>query len=164
MQFEYELQNKTEFLFGRDYLKELQPDDDSVTEEMEEEYEQTANYLISKFGWDAVFSCWNNYLHTKCDSSEKAVNFAHLFWTYGGQEYIIPNPHKFLAFFYYRLNLEPTKYDAVDIMDSLSTTILTKSGFSEADLSLNPHYIPESDPKIIAEIEKYKHAEEGFKE
>lgn len=161
MQFEYELQNKTEFLFERDYLKELLPDDDSVTEEMEEQYEQTADYLISKFGWDMVFSCWNNYLHTKCDSPEKVVNFAHLFWAYGGQEQLIPTPHNFLAFFYYRLNMEPQKYDAVDIMDSLSTTILTLSGFSEADITLNPNYVPECDPKIIAEVEKYKEKNEG---
>lgn len=164
MQFEKELQNKTDFIFERNYLKELQPTDDSITEEMEENYEQTANYLVSNFGWDMVFDCWNNYLQTTCDSPEKVINFAYLFLNYGGAEHIIPNPHKFLAYFYYRIDLNPAKYDAVDIMDDLSTTILKMSGFSEANIELNPQYVPERDPKIIAEVEKIKQSQKGLEQ
>ena len=68
---------------------------------------------------------------------KRSVNFAHLLDILG-QEHVIPTPHNFLAYFYYPLNMETQRYDAVDIMDSLSTTILTMSCFSEVDITFNP--------------------------
>ena len=76
------------------------------------------------------------------------------FWLYGGQDYPIPEPHKFLAYFYYMIDCQAKKYDGdYDMLYSLATNILPKAGYSEADLYLNPYYMPEQDPKILAEVE-----------
>ena len=44
----------------------------------------------------------------------------------------------------------------MDILDSLATTILPKAGYAEADLVLNPYYMPENDPKIQKEVDLLK--------
>jgi len=48
------------------------------------------------------------------------------------------------------------KYDSPGILDSLAITILPKAGYKEADLMRNTRYIPESDPRIIAEADILK--------
>lgn len=144
------LTKETEYLFNRDF-------NDELTEEESEALEDRAHNLIKTYGWPKVFEAWDNYLHEKCITPEAAVNFANLFWWYGGQDHPIPEPHKFLAYFYYVLDYQTQEYDSDnDILDSLSTHILSKAGYSEADLFLNPYYDPVQDPKIIAEVESLR--------
>ena len=57
---------------------------------------------------------------------------------------------------YYRIDMNPSKYDDLDILDGLAITILPKAGFSEADLMKHPNYSPLMDEKLIAEVEKFK--------
>ncbi len=40
-----------------------------------------------------------------------------------------------------------------EIIENLATKILRKAGYSEADRVLNPYYIPDQYPKILAEVE-----------
>ncbi len=51
----------------------------------------------------------------------------------------------------------------MDILDSLATTILPKAGFPEANLVLNTQYMPESDPKIRDEVERFRSTENNNK-
>ena len=79
------------------------------------------------------------------------------FWLYSGHDYPIPDPHKFVAYFYYRINCQVKEYDGdYDMLYSLATNILPKAGYPEADLYLNPYYMPEQDPKILAEVENWR--------
>ena len=54
------------------------------------------------------------------------------------------------------MNFEASKYDGADILDSLAITLLPNAGYKEADLMLNPRYMPESDPKIIAAANAFR--------
>ena len=146
------LTNKIDFLFDR-------PWDEDISEEMEERLGDEAKALLSEYGWNEVYPVIFAYLKEKCTTPEEAVNFAHLFWGYRLYEQPIANPHEFLGQFYYRIDQETSKYDPLDILDSLATTILPKAGFKEADLYLNTQYMPENDPKILAAIEEYKKSE-----
>ena len=146
---EDKLQDTTAYLFNRSFDKEL-------SDAEEEALLNQVNDLINTHGWKNVFTSWDNYLRTHCVTPESSINFANWFWFYGGQEWPIPNPHQFLAYFYYRINDDTKKYDEMDILDSLATTILPKSVYREADLYLNPYYMPKSDLKIRAEVEKLK--------
>jgi len=139
----------TEYLFNRSY-------DEELTNAEEDALEEYAENVISEYDWRDTFSAWDQYLKTHCTTPESVINYANLFWWYGGQDHPIPEPHKFLGYFYYRINMETSKYDEMDILDSLSTTILKNAGFREADLVLNTQYMPENDPKIIAEVENYR--------
>lgn len=139
----------TAFLYERSYDTEL-------TEEQEDDILDIVDDQIENHGWENTYKSWYAYLVNNCKTPESVVNFANLFWWYGGQDHPIPEPHKFLGYFYYRINMETSKFDNMDILDSLSTTILKKAGFREADLVLNTQYMPENDPKIIAEVENYR--------
>lgn len=140
---------------GIDYLFDRFWDED-LTDEEQEKLEQDSKDLVVKYGWKAVYSAATEYLHTKCKTPESAINFASNYWTYGWYDHPIPDPHKFLAYFYFRINSETEKFDPMDILDSLATTILSKAGYSEADLVLNPYYMPENDPKIQKEVNQLK--------
>lgn len=111
---------------------------------------------ISEFGWQITFESWKNYLFTECKTPESVINFATLFWSYGGQDYPVIDPYKFLGYFYYRINFNIMKYDDLMILDSLSICLLPKAGYSSADRLINVDYIPERDPNIIAQVEEYK--------
>ena len=137
---------ETEYLFGRIWGED-------ISEEAEEEYTNRADNLIKEYGWQEVFRAWNEYLHTKCTTPESVVNFANLYWSYCGDEYPIPDPHKFIAYLYYMTGNKLQHYYNGEIIENLATKILRKAGYSEADRVLNPYYIPDQDPKILAEVE-----------
>ena len=148
-----EWHGKIEYLFSRYWDKDL-------SEKDQDKLEQDANDLVKEYGWNEVYSNAMNYLHTKCLTPESVVNFASNYRTYGWYENPIPDPHKFLAYFYYITDYETQKYDPMDILDSLATTILPKASFSEANLVLNTQYMPENDPKIKYEVDLLKASEQ----
>ena len=147
-----DLYKKIEYLFNR-YWDEDLPDED------QDKLEQYADELVAEYGWDKVYENAVLYLHTNCRTPESAVNFASNYWTYGWYENPIPDPHKFLAYFYYITDYDTQKYDPMDILDSLATTILPKAGYSEANLVLNTQYMPENDPRIKSEVDRFKTSE-----
>ncbi|MBO7393874.1 MAG: hypothetical protein J6U98_06700, partial [Abditibacteriota bacterium] len=92
---------------------------------------------------------------------EKVIGFANLFWIYYYDLLKpVPDPHRFLGYFYFALNLETARYDAVDILDSIVSKVMPASGYPEKNPFTNYDYIPEKDPDILAEVEKYKAAGE----
>ena len=52
--------------------------------------------------------------------------------------------------------MDTERYDEADILDSLATSILPKSGCKEVDLYNNPNYLPETDPMLLEAVEMYK--------
>lgn len=140
---------ETEYLFDRSYEEEM-------TIEEEDALTDRAEQLIEQYDWQDVFSAWSQYLYKNCTTPESVVNFANLFWWYGGHDHLIPDPYDFLGYMYYRVDLEPEKYDGDTILDSIATTILPRAGYSEADLVLHTDYMPENDPKLIASVEAYR--------
>ena len=57
--------------------------------------------------------------------------------------------------FYYRLESNPAKYDAVDNMDEMTFEVLMRAGIKE-DLWLDDSCIPEKDPEMIKAVEQWK--------
>ncbi|MBQ9875387.1 MAG: DUF4417 domain-containing protein [Thermoguttaceae bacterium] len=147
-----QLDEETRYLFDRDL-------DKPHTDEEEYGFEKRAKTQIVENGWFRVFESWNDYLRKYCKTPESVINFAKLFWNYDGCEYPVPRPHKFLGYFYYRIDFDLEKYDDFGILDSIAITILPLGGFLEASMLFNPYYSPESDPKIIAEVEAYRRGE-----
>ena len=144
--------NETLVLFDGDYEEEV---NNNLCDELEEKAER----LIEKNGWENVFPVWNDYLHTKCTTPESVLNYANHFYVYYGCEYLVPEPYKFLGYMYYILDLNPMKYKGASIMDTLAIEILNKAGYKYANwdaYNTPPYYIPEEDPKVIAEVEKLR--------
>lgn len=139
----------TQYLFGRSY-------NDDITDDQEDELLDLVDEQISNYGWKDTFDSWNKYLTGVCISPEAVINFANLFWWYGGQDHPIPNPYMFLGYFYYRINFKSDVYDKADVLDSITRNVLSKAGYREADLVNNPYYMPEKDPKIIEAVRQYE--------
>ena len=143
-----EIDKQTYLLFNRIYGDDTSQEYDLLLDKVEQQ--------ISEFGWEKTFESWINYLFTECKTPESAINFANLFWSYGGQDHPVIEPYKFLGYFYYRIDFDTEKYDELGILDSLAIDLLPKAGYSYADRLINDEYIPELDPKIIAQVEAYK--------
>jgi len=143
-----EIDKQTYLLFNRIYGDDTSQEYDLLLDKVEQQ--------ISEFGWEKTFESWINYLFTECKTPESAINFANLFWSYGGQDHPVIEPYKFLGYFYYRIDFDTEKYDELGILDSLAIDLLPKAGYSYADRLINDDYIPELDPKIIAQVEIYK--------
>ena len=133
--------------------------DEELTEEQEDDLYRQTSEAIHRYGWPKVYEASFKYLTEKCTTPESVVNFAHLYFEFDWYKKVIPSPHRFLAYFYFRVDCNPSKYDAIDIFDTLATSILPICGYQEADLMVDPRYTPELDPKIIAEIEEWKKSE-----
>ena len=140
-----EIDKQTYLLFNRIYGDDTSQEYDLLLDKVEQQ--------ISEFGWEKTFESWINYLFTECKTPESAINFANLFWSYGGQDHPVIEPYKFLGYFYYRIDFDTEKYDELGILDSLAIDLLPKAGYSYADRLINDEYIPELDPKIIAQVE-----------
>ena len=97
------LEKETEYLFGCNYLSdEFDPDGT----EHEDEHYNRAQALINRYSWNVVFEAWSNYLHKMCRTEEDVINFCNLFFLYGGSEQPIPEPYRFCASLYYRIDVK----------------------------------------------------------
>ena len=130
--------------------------DEEMTEDEEDALQKVADDLVAEHGWEAVYAAANVHLHQCCVSPESVINFAVLFWDYRWSENPIPNPYEFLAYFYFRIDWQVSRYDDRDILDSLAITILPKAGYSDANLLQNPRYMPENDPILQQEVERLR--------
>lgn len=138
----------TRVLFDRRYCSD-------IDEDTEDELLDLVDSQIRNIGWADTFKNWEQYLHQECKTPDSVINFANLFWWYGGQDHVISEPYHFLGYFYYVVGSDVDKYDNGRILDSIATSILPKAGFSEANLALHPDYVPENDPMIIKEAQGY---------
>ncbi len=143
-----EIDKQTYLLFNRTFGDDTSQEYDLLLDKVE--------LQISEFGWEKTFESWKNYLFTECKTPESVINFANLFWSYGGQDYPVIEPYKFLGYLYYKIDFNTEKYDIGGILDSLAIDLLPKAGYSYANRLINDEYIPELDPKIIAQVEAYK--------
>ncbi len=139
----------TKYLFDRAYS-------DNLTDDQEDEILDQVDQQISDFGWKETYSSWMKYLVNTCDTSDSVINFANLFWWYGGQDHPITDPYRFLGYLFYRTGFNLENNSNANILDSLATYILPKAGYREADLVHNPYYTPENDPQIHEAVDSYK--------
>ena len=97
-----EIDKQTYLLFNRTYGDDTSQEYDLLLDKVEQQ--------ITEFGWDKTFESWKNYLFTECKTPESAINFANLFWSYGGQDYPVIEPYKLLGYFYYRIDFDVTAH------------------------------------------------------
>lgn len=116
---------------------------------------KSAEKLIEEAGWDAAYKAWFDYLIHNCTTPELVLNFVHLIRYYDDFSHAIPDPYDFLGYFYYRLELNPAKYNAVDNMDEMSFEILMKAGIKD-NLWSDDSYVPEKDPEMIKAVERWR--------
>ena len=144
---EENIRNITAFLFG------CRHDDPSFDDDTYE-HSDAAEALINEYGWKTVFPFWFDYLKQECPTPEEVINFAHLFFYYGGPERALRDPYPFVSYLYYRVDTTQYGGEATDIFDSIVIPMLSRIG--DVSLENQPDYVPENDPKVLAAIEKWK--------
>ncbi|MBR4749150.1 MAG: hypothetical protein IK083_06240 [Abditibacteriota bacterium] len=138
------------YLFDRPWDEDLNDDD-------EEQLQIAYNDIIDKYGWQGVFPAIDQYMRTRCNDGITACNFAHLLWNYNYESpQHFSDPYCLLAYLYYRMDMDPKKYDAVDIMDGLAQELLSSPDDRSHDPFWNTNYIPEKDPLILSAVEKLR--------
>ena len=154
----------TVYLFNR-------PANEFMTNELFDRLSDKADFILSKYGWKAVFKSWYRYLVERCKTPESVVEFANKFRFYGGCDAIVPEPHKFVAYFYYRTNMEPEKYDDFGHIRLMTEMIFEQYEEEHEEYSyfdedgkyhcseLENVVDPETDPQILAEIAKWQEIE-----
>ena len=145
-----ELRSLTRKLFSQNVY------DDSIPDEEFDKLEELAEEVIEKYGWNNVYSDWISYLYDECTTDDMVVNFATLFLNYDGCEKYNPDPYKFIAYLYYRVDVTKNS-DAFDIFDTIAITLLPHAGL--VNLYEDPNYSAQLDPKIQAEIAIFKSKE-----
>lgn len=146
--------NNLDLIKTTEYIFSLDWDNDFSDEELDK-LDETVETLISEYGWDNVYKEWCNYLHTKCDDDWSVINFARHYWDYAHDRYI-PDPVHFIAYLYYKVDTSKNE-DALDIFDSLATTLLENAGL--LDMMQDSLYTAERDSRIQAEIAVIKASE-----
>ena len=137
--------NNLDLIKTTEYIFSLDWDNDFSDEELDK-LDETVETLISEYGWDNVYKEWCNYLHTKCDDDWSVINFARHYWDYAHDRYI-PDPVHFIAYLYYKVDTSKNE-DALDIFDSLATTLLENAGL--LDMMQDSLYTAERDSRIQA--------------
>ncbi len=142
--------NTTNYLFHCDFFA------DDFDPEDNEEHLFAAYDLLKAHPWTDIYPVWNDYLHSNCKDAEAAINFANLYFYYGGTDEYIPDPYEFVGYLLYLIDLDKYWDVAGDMLDSLFNAVLSKSG--KINLMSNPYYQAWKDPNVLAAVERYRNS------
>jgi len=137
-----------------EYLFTCRHDDPAFDANDSYEHSDVAQELIDEFGWNVVFPYWFDYLQHHCPTDFDVINYAHLFYYYGGADMPLRDPYPFVSYFYYRVDTRKYGGEATDIFDSIAIPLLSNIG--EVSIENDPDYVPEKDPKILEAVEAWK--------
>jgi len=141
------LKEITKYLFDCDF-------NDPTFDDETSEHGEAAETLIRELGWPEVFDSWFDYLLNNCPTEKAVVNFANLFFYYGGADRPLRDPYRFISYLYYRVDTSKYEDDAITIFDSIAIAMLSKIG--DVSLEKTPDYAPENDAAIKEAVEKWK--------
>jgi len=143
-----DINKETEFLFDSDFFSD---DFDS-----HENYEHLnrAEKLLSSATWKEIFNAWDSYKNQHCETESEMINFANLFVYYGGIDYPIPNPYKFIASIFSKIDINSCDDNTYDFLDGFAIKILEKCGL--IDTVKDPYYKVCEDSKFKSELDKLK--------
>ncbi|MCD8287193.1 MAG: hypothetical protein LUD50_08225, partial [Clostridia bacterium] len=127
---------------------------DSPEGETKARLKDKADNLIRKYGWDAVYPAWKEYLFT-CDTPDKVYDYALRYIYYDGLEHKVRDPYDFLGYVMYRLGPD-NPYRKGDAFLDLGIEMVSKSGRREAAGRYNPYYKPTKDPMVLAWVRMYR--------
>jgi len=137
-------------LFNRQW-EELIDNEDEL-----DKLQDTYNKTVDNYGWIETFETIENYLETNCLDGISTCNFANLFWYYNcSTPRQISEPFTFLGYMYYRVDLQPWKYDCSEVFDGIAYILLSGTKDDHKNHWFADYY-PENDPKIIAAVEEWR--------
>lgn len=143
------LSDTIEYLFNRPWDENLSDDE---IDALDDKFSET----VDIYGWENTLNAILDFMYSNCVDGESACNFAHMFWGYGAYTYSVNKPYEFLGYLYYRMDMKPWEYDAADLIEGLVKELLSTNGDESHNPFVNYDYLPENDPEIIKEVEKWR--------
>ena len=131
-------------------------DSESVSYEEICAAEKRTALLIDEYGWDVVRQAFLHYVQTECETSEDVARAAFHYEELGWNKKPVPDPYEFLGYLYYKAGFRKASHEAAHALDDLCITILPASGYPEANIYYHPYYAAETDPKMIAAVERWR--------
>ena len=136
-------------IFSINYKHDFQ--DDSIMNL----YIEKAKKLIDDNNWSDIYECWYQYLINECKDEESILNFANLFWCYGGADHCVYNAIELVAYFvaYSDRKKHPEWYP---LLDGISRDLFKNSGIITNEDIIERDYYVLSDPRIWKEVKRIK--------
>ncbi len=142
------IKDVTKYLFNCDFFS------DDFDPEDHEEHQIKAEELMRSYKWEDIIQEWTDYLYKNCHTPEEVINFASLFFYYGGADNYVPEPYKFIGYLLYRVDYQKYWEEAGDLIDSIAIEVLEYQGL--ISLMNDPYYSPFKDPNILNEVDHWK--------
>ena len=152
-----EINNLKETIFR---LLSFNFNDDSFDPDGNETCLELAYEIVENYPSFEIQSIWQDFLYNECKTFPEILNCCNLLVYYGWHELHIPNIYQLAGYLYWKAG-ESTHIhdDSSDIIEDIILSSLQNQGY--VDLMKEPYYMVKNDPKIIAEVEKYKEKNEG---
>ena len=142
------IKDVTNYLFNVDFY------DEGFDPEGEEIYLKKSQELKDNYPWKDIISEWHSYLFNNCITPKSVINYANLFFYYGGADMFNPEPYRFIGYLYAHVDMDEFWEEAGDLFDSIAIDVLQNQML--IDLKDDPFYSPLKDPKILSEISNWK--------
>ena len=90
----HELMKEIDYLYKSDYCSdEFDPDG-------KEEHGDKAAEILEKYSFSVFYQASFEWMRNHCVTAEQYINFANLYFYYGGADFYVDNPYPFLAYLY----------------------------------------------------------------
>ena len=139
------------YLFDCDFFA------DDFDPEGDEGHQEFAAKVLEFYPWKDIYAQFYSHLTTECTTEKKVFNAINLFFVYCFDENPVPNPYQLGGYILYRIDLDKHWDEYGDFVDSFIIDILEKAG--EISLTKDPYYKSWKDPKIAAEVERFRNSE-----
>ncbi len=143
-----ELQRTIDYLFSCDYFSdEFDPDG-------EEEHREQAEKVLTEYSFAEFYHASFEWMKNNCKKPEQYINFANLYFYYGGSDFCIDNPYPFLAWLYNGIDWENDKQNADEAYDIFWSVAVELLRNAEIYRGYTDEYDPFTDKKLQEEIKK----------
>lgn len=142
------IEDYTKYLFNCSFT------DDSFDPEGHEDHLKASWELFDNYSWEDIYPVWIKYLKDNCPAPADVINFINLYTYYDAASLPVPDPIRFISYFYNRVDMDKYWNEAGELFDGLAISILSNQGF--VNMMENPYYSPRKDDRILDGISMWK--------
>lgn len=142
-------EERRELMEGIDYLYNSDYNSDEFDPEGHEEHWDKAAEILEKYSFSDFHQASFEWMCNHCAAAEQYINFANLYFYYGGADHYIDNPYPFLAYLYNGVDWEHDSENAEkadNIFWSIAVGLLQHSGIYHGYADA---YDPFEDPALM---------------
>lgn len=135
------IERETEYLFNADWFS------DDFDPEDNEEHMDRAYKLQYEYSWEEIYPIWKGYLYKNCKTFKELVNYANLYYYYGGTDHIISDPYEFCSYFMYRYDISELWDEGGEDIENLVISVLKTCGYVSFWMERNTNIFEDEDLK-----------------